>query len=266
MDKKLHTFLKSGLLDKYIIGSTTATESLEVKHYISTHKEVETEYNRLQNNLEILAKVNAVEPSKNILGNILKDLETTEGKPVITLSNSKRKTPWYAIAASVAAFVFGGYAFMLYQQNESLNRENQVVVDELFDLRSDIENNNSKLDDLARQLLKLNNPDAAKYVLRGNERAKNLKTVAYINSVEKTLMIDVVNLPQLPEDQYYQIWAELQDRMVNLGILDESERKLKPIPYMEDALALSITIEQKNGINEFENSENEVAEVSLKDN
>ena len=30
----------------------------------------------------------------------------------------------------------------------------------------------------------------------------------------------LLHLPQLPKEQQYQIWAELQDRMVNLGILD----------------------------------------------
>ena len=99
--------------------------------------------------------------------------------------------------------------------------------------------------------------------MSGNERAKDLKTVAYINPVEKTSMIDVISLPQLPEDQHYQIWAELQDRMVNLGILDESERKLRPIPYMEDALALSIKI-GKNGDSTNENN-TEVAEILLKE-
>ena len=102
-----------------------------------------------------------------------------------------------------------------------------------------------------------------KYVINGNARAKNLKTVAYINSVEKTSMIDVITLPQLPKEQYYEIWAELQDRMVNLGILDESNRKLKQIPYMEDALALSIKIGTKG--NDANENDTEVAEISLKE-
>ena len=67
---------------------------------------------------------------------------------------------------------------------------------------------------------------------------KNLKTVAYINPKEKTSMIDVVSLPKLPEEQCYQIWAELQGKMVSLGILNEADRKLINIPYAEDALAL----------------------------
>merc|ERR1712146_657169 len=193
------------------------------------------------NNLEIIAKAGAVDVPKNILGNILDALEEKNDTKVIQLVQH-RKTPWYTIAATAAAVLFAASTFFLYQKNKNLLDENNVVVDEIYDLRSDIEKNNSKLDELSKELMKLNNPDAKKYVFNGNERAKDLKTVAYINPVDKTSMIDVITLPQLPKEQHYQIWAELQDKMVNLGILDESDRKLKQIPYMEDALALSIKI------------------------
>lgn len=263
MEKKLHNFLQSGLIEKYVLGSTTATENLEVEYYISNYPEVEEEYIKLQDNLEIMSKANAVEAPKFILDSVLEEIKD---KPVIILSNTKQKTPWYSIAASIAAFIFAGSALLLFVHNKALVRENQTVVDEIFDLRSDIEKNNDKLDEVMRQFMKLNNPETEKYVLRGNERAKDLKTVAYINSVDKTSMIDIVELPQLPEDQNYQIWAELQDRMVNLGILNPSNKKLQSIPYLEDALGLSITIEKKGVQSNIATAENEVAEISLKNN
>lgn len=263
METKLHTFLQSGLLEKYVLGSTTTNENLEVEHYISNYPEVEKEYILLQDNLEIIAKANAVEAPNFILDTIL---EEVNDQPIIVLPHSKAKTPWYNIAASIAAFIFAGSALLLFIHNKALVRENQVVVDEIFDLRNDIQKNNDKLDDVMRQFMKLNNPETEKYVLRGNDRAKELKTVAYINSVDKTSMIDIVELPQLPENQNYQIWAELQDKMVNLGILDPSNKKLQSIPYMENALGLSITIEQKDSQNNMATAENEVAEISLKNN
>lgn len=263
MEKKLHDFLQSGLLEKYVLGSSTSKENFEVEHYISSYPEVEAEYINLQDNLEIISKANAVEAPKFILDAVLEDIEET---PVIALSSTKHKTPWYSIAASIAALIFAGTAFLLYQHNKALVRENQAVVDEIFDLRSDIKKNNERLDEVMKQFMKLNNPETEKYVLRGNERAKNLKTVAYINPVDKTSMINVVELPQLPEGQNYQIWAELQDRMVNLGILDPSNKKLQSIPYMEDALGLSITIEQKSNHSNMATAENEVAEIALKNN
>jgi len=267
MEKKLQIFMESGLLDKYILGTTTPNENLEVESYIAEYPEVEAEYERLQDNLEILAKANTVEAPRYILDAVLEEI--SDDKPVVQLSSrpKQKRTPWYSIAASIAALIFAGTAFLLYEQNMSLSHENQVVVDEIFDLRSDIEDNNNKLENVMLQFMKLNNPETEKYVLRGNSRAKDLKTVAYINAIDKTSMIDVVSLPKLPENQTYQIWAELQDRMVNLGILDESERKLKTIPYMEDALGLSITIEPKvRSTTNNAHAENSVAEIILKNN
>ncbi|NNE30920.1 MAG: RNA polymerase subunit sigma-70 [Winogradskyella sp.] len=262
MEKKLHNFLNSNLLNKYLVGDTDAVETAEVEFFIAKYPEVADAYEKLQDNLEIIAKTSAIDAPKEVLTNILNSIEDNDTKVIQLVQN--RKTPWYSIAASATAILFAVTSFMLYQKNEMLNEENNVVVDEIFDLRSDIEKNNSKLDELSNELLKLNNPDSKKYVINGNARAKNLKTVAYINPVEKTSMIDVITLPKLPKEQQYQIWAEFEDRMVNLGILDESNRKLKQIPYMEDALALSIKIGKK-GDKTNENT-TEVAEVSLKDN
>jgi anti-sigma-K factor RskA len=262
METKLHGFLNSNLLNKYLVGETSLEESKEVEHFISNYPEAASAYEKLQDNLEIIAKAGAMDVPNHILSNILESLEEDNDTKVIQLVQ-KRKTPWYSIAASAAAVLFAATSFMLYQKNQNLNNENNIVIDEIYDLRNDIDKNNSKLDELSRELLKLNNPDAKKYVINGNERAKNLKTVAYINPVDKTSMIDVIALPQLPKDQHYQIWAELQDRMVNLGILDKADRKLKQIPYMEDALALSIKI--GNDGDDTDKNSTEVAEISLKE-
>ncbi len=263
MNEKINTFLNSGLLDKYLIGTTTPAETEKVEVYISKYPEVQNAYTTMQFNLEIVAKSNAEEAPKHILNNILEELDE---KPVFSLTRDKstKYKSWYkfAVAASIVALLFAGTSIYFYNQNLMLHNETLVVDEEIDDLRSDIEQNNKMLGDVMRQLLKLNNPETEKYIISGNERAKNLKTVAYINPKEKTTMIDVVSLPQLPEEQCYQIWAELQGRMVSLGILNEADRQLKAIPYTEDALGLNITIEPKGG-NVIASTENTVAEINL---
>lgn len=262
MNEKINTFLNSGLLDKYLIGTTTPAETEKVEVYISKYPEVQNAFNTMQFNLEVVAKSNAVEAPKSILNSVLEELDET---PVVSLNTKTNNyKAWYkfAVAASVAALLFAGTSYLFYDQNQKLSKENQVVVDELFDLRGDIEQNNKMLDDVMRQLLKLNNPETEKYIISGNERAKDLKTVAYINPKDKTTMIDVVSLPKLPEEQCYQIWADLQGKMVSLGILSEADRQLKMYPYAENALKLNITIEPKGG-NAIASLENSVAEISL---
>ena len=56
------------------------------------------------------------------------------------------------------------------------------------------------------------------------------------------------NLPELPEDKCYQMWAEVNGEMVNLGILKDiqDKDKLFALPYGEEAISY-ITIEPKGG-------------------
>lgn len=260
MEEKLHTFLQSGLLERYLVGDTSIAENLEVENLIDTNPEIANAYDKLQTNLEIVSKANAVEAPLGVLNTVLKATKTEDSKVIVM---PRQKTPWYSIAASVAAFAFAASTLYYYLKNEKLLDETEVVVEEIFDLRDDINNSNNKLDALALQIEKLNDPNAKKYLLKGNDRAKDLKTVAYINPVDKTSMIDVISLPKLPENQYYQLQAELEDKMVSLGYLEDYQRSLKPIPYMEDAVALSITIENKNG--DPTTQKKRVAEISLID-
>ena len=262
MNEEINTFLSSDLLEKYLLGETTFAETKKVEYFLAEYPQVKKAYNTLQNNLEIVAKSNAVEPPKNILDSILEELDDT---PIIPLDSKKNSNRWYryAVAASIVAFLFAGSSYFFYKKSRNLQfqiatqeNEAQVIVDEIFDLRGDIA-------EIRNQLNQLNNPDTQKYLITGNQRAKNLKTVAYINPKEKTSMIDVVSLPPLPEDQCYQIWAKVQDKMVNLGILDKKDMHLKPIPYTEDALGLNITIEPKGG-NQDATVENMVASIELK--
>ena len=259
MEKKVHAFLETGLLDKYLIGATTAMETNKVEAYIAQYPEVKEEFDILQVQLELAARSNAINPPAHTLDSILKAIDSSD---VVQL-HTKNKIPfWFSIAASVAALIFAGSSYIFYNQNNSLLNENNTIAEEVFDLRSDIDKNNDKLDKVMRQLMKLNNPETQKYVLRGNERAKDLKAVAYINPIEKSSLIDVVSLPELTEEQCYQMWANLQDKMVNLGILDINDRKLQSVPYIEDALSLSITIEPKGG-NDNASLENAVAQILL---
>ncbi len=261
MKTKLQAFIQSDILDRYIMDDTSALENLKVEHYIDVYPEVKSAYIKLQDHLEVVAKANAQEAPEFVLNSIIDKLENDN--PVIDMNVTSRKTHWFGIAASIIALIFAGTSYTMYQENEELIQENQVVVDEIFDLRGDIAETNQKLEDVMLQLLKLNNPETEKYVFRGNARSKNLKAVAYINAIEKTSMIDVASLPQLNEDEFYEVFAKFEKDLVSLGIIDPSERKMQRLPYAENALGLSIKIgTNKDGA---ENSDTDpIAEIELK--
>ena len=131
MEKKVHDFLESGLLDKYLIGATSINETIKVEEYIAKCPEVKEEFNILQVQLELAARSNAVSPPASTLDTIL---ATINSKPVVHL-NKKTKIPyWFSIAASIAALIFAGSSYIFYNQSKSLLNENNTIAEEVFDL------------------------------------------------------------------------------------------------------------------------------------
>ncbi|MFD2551853.1 anti-sigma factor domain-containing protein [Bizionia sediminis] len=262
MQTNVKKILESDLLEQYLLNQTTPEQRLYVAHCIAQYPDVAKAYNKLQNQLELVAQTQAISAPKTVLQNVNNIISQQSATAPVTKSSPYRNWLPMGIAASIIALIFAGTSLWLYNQNQALKIENQKIADEIFDRLEDLDDKKNRLNAMMAQVKQLNNPETEKYIIKGNNRAKNLKTIAYINAKEKTSMIDVVSLPKLPEEQCYQIWAELDDKMINLGILSDTHRQLKPIPYPENALALSITIEQK-GNNLTATKENAVAEIYL---
>ena len=105
MEKELRDFLELGLLDKYLIGATTDSETNKVEAYIAKYPDVKEEYEILQVRLELAAKSNSINPPSYTLKSIL---ETIDNQDVVKLL-PKRKIPfWYSVAASITALIFAG--------------------------------------------------------------------------------------------------------------------------------------------------------------
>jgi anti-sigma-K factor RskA len=237
MQEKIKLFLESDLLEKYLLGSTTVEETLQVERYIAMYPEVRETYNELQENLETYAKLHAKKTPEGLKERILDQIKKKQ---------SFRKHFFnYSIAASFIAFLFAGTAFFFYNQNQNLAEKNAIVSSKIQGMEEDMR---KQLEDMRNQFIVLHNPQTKQYHVNGNKKAKELKVVAYVNPVKKLSYINVKNLPQLPEEQCFQMWAEVNGKMVNLGVIKDFTDKdhLLALPYADDAIGY-ITIEPKGG-------------------
>lgn len=237
MKEKIRIFLDTDLLEKYLIGSTSQEESLQVERYIALYPEVREIYDELQNNLEAYAKQYALKTPEGLKDKILHRIKAQ--------NSARRKFRRYAIAASITAFMFAGSSYFFWNQNQSLQDENVLVNAKIKTLEEDMK---EQLEDVRNQFIVLNNPQTKKFLVNGNKKAKELKAVAYVNPVKKLSYINVRNLPNLPENQCYQMWAEVNGEMVNLGVINNihDKDKLRALPYAENAISY-ITIEPQGG-------------------
>ncbi|MEK6151685.1 anti-sigma factor [Flavobacteriaceae bacterium 3-367] len=251
MKEKIRIFLDTDLLEKYLLGTTSSEETLQVERYIAMYPEVRDTYDELQENLETFAKMHAIKAPEGLKDRILKRIKAE--------NSGRRRFLRYAIAASFVAFIFAGASYFFWNQNQNLVEENTIVSNKIKDLEQDMR---ERLEDVRNQFIVLNNPQTKKYTVMGNKKARDLKAVAYINPVKKLSYINVSKLPNLPEDQCYQMWAEVNGEMVNLGIITEADNteKLLALPYAENAISY-ITIEPKGG-NETPTVANIVANIA----
>ncbi len=251
MKDKIRIFLDTDLLEKYLLGSTSLEESQQVERYIAMYPEVRKTYDELQENLEAFAKMHALKTPEGLKTKILVRIRAQQA--------GRRKFRRYAIAATLAALVFAGSSYFFWNQSQNLQQENTIVNNKIKTLEADMR---SQLEDVRNQFIVLNNPSTRKYMVNGNKKARELKAVAYINPVKKLSYINVRNLPNLPEDKCYQMWAEVNGEMVNLGVIKEFEDKdkLLALPYAEKAISY-ITIEPKGG-NDTPTVQNIVANIN----
>ncbi|WP_027077725.1 anti-sigma factor [Maribacter antarcticus] len=251
MVEKIKTFLESDILERYLLGNTTEMETLQAERYIAMYPEVRKVYNELQENLETYAKLHAVQTPDGLKEKIIARIRSERA--------GRRKFFRYAMAASVAACMFASASYFFWNQNQSLQEENNMVSNKIKLLEQDMK---QQLEDVRNQFIVLNNPQTKKYNVRGNNNAKELKAVAYINPVKKLSYINVKKLPHLPEDQCFQMWAEVNGEMLNLGIIEEATKSdnLLALPYAKNAVGY-ITIEPKGG-NQNPTVENIVANIA----
>ncbi|KPM31863.1 RNA polymerase sigma-70 factor [Croceitalea dokdonensis DOKDO 023] len=237
MKDKIKLFLDTDLLEKYLLGTTDVLESNQVERYIAMYPEVRKVYEELQENLERYAKLHAINAPQGLKEKILFQIKQE--------NKNRGRFFKYAIAASIAACIFLSSTYFFYNQNKNLQEENTLVTNKIKDLEMDMK---VQLEDIRNQYIVLNNPNTRRFPVVGNKKAKELKAVAYINPVKKLSYINVSNLPQLPENKCFQMWAEVNGEMVNLGVIKDigDKQKLFALPYAEDAISY-ITIEPKGG-------------------
>ena len=251
MKEKIRIFLDTDLLEKYLLGTTTPEESMQVERYIAMYPEVRKTYDELQENLETYAKMYALNAPEGLKAKILNRIKAQ--------NTGRRKFQRYAVAASIAALLFAGSSYFFWNQNQNLQDENVIVNNRIRTLEEDMK---EQLEDVRNQFIVLNNPQTKKYAVNGNKKAKELKAVAYINPVKKLSYINVRNLPNLPDNQCYQMWAEVNGEMVNLGVIKSVDDKdhLRPLPYAENSVSY-ITIEPQGG-NDTPTVKNIVANIN----
>lgn len=241
-------YIESGILELYVYGLLTETESEEVSTMAKNNPEINDEIIAIEK--AIVALSSSFSPFHSV-ANFEKikaklDLKHSE---VIPLETSRNWSQYIGWAAAILLLVGIGY------QYNQLNLSNtQVATTEIEKTKLEKEFNVLKLKNQANETSLAVVRDAKNTViaLGGQAVAPESFAKVYWNQETKTVYIDASGLPEPPKGMVYQIWALKLNPLTptSIGLLenfDGNNQKIFAVNKANDAEAFGITLEPTGG-------------------
>ncbi|NJK83857.1 MAG: anti-sigma factor [Saprospiraceae bacterium] len=234
--------LHSGLIEQYVLGLLEEEEILEVESYLQRYPELRKHKEAIEKSMELILMQNAIVPPPNTLKQEFESNDNTSNEKhnSSSLSNNNR---WVLSLASSLVLLSAAITFLFYQGR----RDAEVKLVSLESQYEALETTCKRLQaqhegwEKEQHLIK----NSHRVVLKGTPLAPNAVALVYWNNHEKIAYLDALNLPLTPENKEYQLWADVDGVMVNIGTFDETKGALQMVNYVPHAESLNVTLEPK---------------------
>lgn len=242
MDKTY--ILEHGILEQYALGELSDSDQQHVEALLRDDAELRQMLYDIELSFEKMAFENAMEVSPDVKTRLMQKVRKSTTR-TLTEAQLRPNRSYLAVASSIAALLFIGSVY-LYMQLQDVQEELQIVSDQKKDLNDQIEELNTSLAETAKWYATINDPDTEKYVLRGNTSMPDATVIGYVNDAKKMVVINTQQLPDLDQDHDYQMWADVEGVMINMGVIDDRQ-DMVAMTYIDNAESLNITIEPAGG-------------------
>lgn len=260
----IQEYIESGKLELFLLGELTEREREEVIAMAKAYQEIQEELDALEQSMFAFDELTGKAPSAQVKEKIFASLEeefkkeeTPKTSPVVSnpapvVTNVVKLTPWkpfavaaslVAILASAAAIYFAGKFYETDQKFTALLQDQQVMADNLNQVKLEYEKTDSRLDRLVAG-------DFRKVEMKGEalKMQKDAKVDVFWDQQAQEVFVAVNNLNSLSAEFDYQLWAIGKDGPVGIGLVNPGEKfTLQQMNAVAEAGAFAITIEPKGG-------------------
>jgi anti-sigma-K factor RskA len=263
MDKK--KILEEGLLEAYLMGDLDMEQLGIVADAIAKDPSLKEAYDAMEEDFERIAFENAVVPPSHVrksLEVVLNAMEDDPGVRPLTMGQERQTKIQFRlmVAASMAA-LFALSSFWLYNRWQDSEKNLQMVQRQTSELQHRLAGLENDYQQTNLKYQTINNPNVQPFLLVGNQKLPNSRAIAYVNHQTKEVLLNTKGLPKLSADKTYQLWADVDGEMIDMGILP-IDSDLVSMHYIDKAESLNITIEPAGG-SEHPTVENLVANVFI---
>jgi len=244
-------YISSGIIESYVLGLASPEEQLEFESMSRQHPEVEAARIAFELSLEQQAMANAVQPPADMKQKIQAAVVggQQEARVIPLDATHSRHTNWIKYAAAASIILLVGsiiWNISLINRNKQLQNNYEGTVAKLNDTQSRLSSFESEVNKL------VGNPNVKMAAMKGLEASPSSVATVYWDSTSKDVYLTVNNLPQPPSDQQYQLWAILNGKPIDVGLIANEyfigEKKLLlRMKNVSGAQAFAITLEHKGG-------------------
>jgi hypothetical protein len=236
--------LNSGLLEQYVLGLTTEEETRLVEDYSARYEDVQKELALLQQAMERYASQHAMPLSIDLPAK--GQASSNAGKPYAGLLKLSGKTLWPL--ATAFALIWGTYGAVNTDVKDQEIRDWREKFGLLEKECSEYRQNQEAIADLSAFL---QHRHTHKIILQGLSISDGCFAIAYWNPAAQKGFVDTGSLPPPPKGKAYQLWADVDNHMVNAGLIQfDRQNPLQEVVFIEQASSLNITLEPDGGSQE----------------
>lgn len=241
-------FLQTGLLEQYVLGLTDEQETAVVQQYADAFPEVQSEIDQMREALDQYAKQYAVMPPEELKSRVMQGVEQASQR---SDENTGQPGPAQSSGASwmgaVLLTLLIGASLFLYRGKAAAERDLASLESQYMTFQAECERQKAALQQEQQVYATLMHEATVPVRLHATGLQANAKAVAYLNGLEKVAYISTGLLPELPTGKTYQLWADVEGEMINMGVLDKQSKGLQAVSYIDHAESLNITIEPEGG-------------------
>lgn len=231
-----------------------ADEAEKITKLAELFPEIEEEINSISNTLLDTAAMSERSPSPELRNKVLgrlQELGKVEEKapqaPVVTIETHKdrqARSPWnYAAAAAVAGLlILSGYLFRI---QSVAKQDNERLTTQVRSLEQKVAANNLDIKRSAEMLDMYRSNNYKKILLRQLPGGSPVEVRLFWDTQTNYVYMGEMNLPAPPSDKQYQLWAIVNGKPVDAGMINGQQlQKMKAFPQAD---AFAITLEKRGG-------------------
>jgi anti-sigma-K factor RskA len=239
-------YISSGIIESYVLGLLSAEESKEFENVCEQYPEVLQARLAFEMDLEKQAQRNAIEPPAQLKDKIFEQFHSLgrviplSPSPVRKMSSTSMGWMKYAVAACLLLLAGSIYwNITLFNKNKKLQGDFDSTMTKMNDMEND------------RGIMQ-QNPHVKMATMKGTEKAPQAYATVYWDTTSKDVYLLINNLPQPASDKQYQLWALLDGKPIDGGLIDneffiKQNKLLIRMKNAQGAQAFAITLEKKGG-------------------